>query len=34
MIIDTSLKYDIPLGFNINGLMVKKTPMDYPNEYF
>ncbi|MDR1991647.1 MAG: histidinol-phosphatase [Mycoplasmataceae bacterium] len=34
LIIDCSLKYDIPLGFNINGLLVKKNKMQYPNDYF
>jgi histidinol phosphatase-like PHP family hydrolase len=28
------MKCDIPIGFNINGLMVKKTRMQYPNDYF
>lgn len=33
-IIDCSLKYNIPLGFNINGLLTKKNKMNYPNDYF
>jgi hypothetical protein len=32
--IDCSLKYDIPLCFNINGMLTKKRKMDYPNDYF
>jgi histidinol-phosphatase (PHP family) len=34
LMIDCSLKYNIPLGFNINGLLTKKSKMDYPNDYF
>ncbi|MDR1234949.1 MAG: PHP domain-containing protein [Mycoplasmataceae bacterium] len=34
LMIDCSLEYDIPLCFNINGLMNKKTKMQYPTDYF
>ncbi|MDR0985362.1 MAG: PHP domain-containing protein [Mycoplasmataceae bacterium] len=33
-IVDASLKYDIPLGFNLNGLKNKQETKDYPNNYF
>jgi hypothetical protein len=28
------LKYDIPLGFNVNGLLVKHSKLDYPCDFF
>jgi histidinol phosphatase-like PHP family hydrolase len=34
LMIDCSLKYNIPLCFNINGISAKKRLMDYPNNYF
>lgn len=33
-IIDTSIKYNAPLGFNLNGLANKRTNMDYPADEF
>lgn len=33
-IIATSIKYDFPLGFNINGLRMKLVDFDYPTDMF
>ena len=33
-IIDLSIKYDIPLGFNLNGLSIKQNSMQYPADNF
>lgn len=33
-IIDLSIKYDMPLGFNLNGFRFKKNTLDYPCDEF